>query len=664
MKPKAHPFLRHTLALAACSTILSMGSAHGQTFYFDVNDTAAGAGIAEAGSYDWHGAFWADDNTGTSVTSTRGWGATGNSVVFAATADVGANSYTVTLPGGFNQTWVKDLTVNSGNLSISNGFQANFVLGANSTWTVASGSSLSISSSGWDWRAVNMNDSSLVLNTQGTATASIAGLNNGSGTLTKTGAGTLTLTDSSNYSGDTTISAGTLRVGNGGNNGSLYSAAVAAGNLTFGSAGAIINNSALVYHIAGGDVAVNQTISGTGTLSVTGDQSVHFAVGTSITTTGSQTYSATATGGRYHGFNLADSATVTLTSTAGDISMTGYLGTANASTGNLFIDTSAGNGNITLNTPTGMIGVDFGINSLSADAGSGTITLGTYNGQDWITCSSISLTGGTINSTANLTDFTTLAVTSSGTSTFSGNLTAAGGSLIKDGTGTLTLSGEASYGGSTTVNQGTLILGDGTNNVGLSDSSDLTVESGASLQLNYGVGSPDSIDELWLGGVQQNAGTYGAGTYSGVTITGTGLLNVLNGPITDPFANWMATNYPAIVSPNNAPGADPDNDGIANLMEYVLQGGNPSVSTTGTLPTLNATGANFVFTYFRRAAATDTTQTFEHSTTLGAGSWTPVAIPGGAGVTIANQGGGIDKVEITVAKGSNNQLFGRLKVVK
>ena len=411
---------------------------------------------------------------------------------------------------------------------------------------------------------------------------------------------------------------------------------------------------------------VNQTISGTGTLSVTGDQSVHFAAGTSITTDGSQTYSATATGGRYYGFNLADSATVTLTSTAGGISMTGYLGTANESTGNLVIDTSAGNGNITLNTPTGMIGVDYGMNSLTADAGTGAITLGTYNGQDWITCSSISLTGGTINSTANLTDFTTLTVTNSGTSTFSGDLTAAGGSLVKDGIGTLALTGAASYGGTTTVNDGTLILGDGTNNVALSDTSDVIVESGSTLQLNYDAGSPDSIDELWLGGVQQNAGTYGAGTYSGVTITGTGLLNVLNGPITDPFANWMATNYPAIVSPNNQPGADPDNDGIANLMEYILQGGDPSVSTTGTLPTLDASGVNFVFTYYRRAAASGTIQAFEYSTTLGAGSWTAVAIPGGSGVIVTpnTPSTGIDKVEITVAKGANTKLFGRLQVVK
>ena len=101
-------------------------------------------------------------------------------------------------------------------------------------------------------------------------------------------------------------------------------------------------------------------------------------------------------------------------------------------------------------------------------------------------------------------------------------------------------------------------------------------------------------------------------------------------------------------------------------MEYVLQGGDPSVSTTGTLPTLNATGANFVFTYYRRADATGTTQTFEYSTTLGAGSWTQVAIPGGSGVVVTpnTPSAGIDKVEITVAKGANTKLFGRLQVLK
>ena len=237
-----------------------------------------------------------------------------------------------------------------------------------------------------------------------------------------------------------------------------------------------------------------------------------------------------------------------------------------------------------------------------------------------------------------------------------------GGSVTKNGAGRLEFSAPQQYAGDTTVNEGTLILGDGVNNVGLSNSHDVVIESGATLQLNYAVGNSDSIDELSLGGVLQSPGVYGAGTYSGVTITGTGTLTVLNGPPADPFANWMATNYPTIVAPDNAPGADPDNDGIENLIEYVLQGGDPSVSTTGILPTLDASGANFVFTYLRRAAATGTTQTFQYGTDLT--GWTDLAIPGGAGVVVTDLGGGIDEVEITVAKGINPKLFGRLLVTQ
>ena len=126
----------------------------------------------------------------------------------------------------------------------------------------------------------------------------------------------------------------------------------------------------------------------------------------------------------------------------------------------------------------------------------------------------------------------------------------------------------------------------------------------------------------------------------------------------------MTTSFPAIEAPDNAPTADTDNDGIANLLEYILQGGDPSVSNSGILPTLDASGENFVFTYYRRAAATGTTQTFEYGTTLS--GWTPVAIPGGSGVTVTpdTPGTGIDKVEIAVAIGTHTKLFGRLKVTQ
>jgi autotransporter-associated beta strand protein len=77
------------------------------------------------------------------------------------------------------------------------------------------------------------------------------------GKLTKLGSGTLTLTAPSTYSGGTTITAGTLQLGDGtsGKDGSLL------GNIT--------NNAALVYNVFGNQ-KVGSAISGTGTLTKVG----------------------------------------------------------------------------------------------------------------------------------------------------------------------------------------------------------------------------------------------------------------------------------------------------------------------------------------------------------------------------------------------------------
>jgi hypothetical protein len=133
---------------------------------------------------------------------------------------------------------------------------------------------------------------------------------------------------------------------------------------------------------------------------------------------------------------------------------------------------------------------------------------------------------------------------------------------------------------------------------------------------------------------------------------------------TNPFVTWLADNHPEIPSPDNQLAADPDHDGIDNLIEYLLQGDAPSKSSTSILPRLDANEENFVFTYFRRAAATGTSQTFEYASTLS--GWPLIATPGGAGgvVTPDSPDADIEKVEITVAKGTKTKLFGRLQVVK
>jgi fibronectin-binding autotransporter adhesin len=78
------------------------------------------------------------------------------------------------------------------------------------------------------------------------------GLTSAGGTLAKSGAGTLTLTQDSAYSGTTTISAGTLQVGNGSTTGSLGS-------------GAVTNNGSLVVNRSDA-IAVANAIGGTGSL--------------------------------------------------------------------------------------------------------------------------------------------------------------------------------------------------------------------------------------------------------------------------------------------------------------------------------------------------------------------------------------------------------------
>lgn len=237
-------------------------------------------------------------------------------------------------------------------------------------------------------------------------------------------------------------------------------------------------------------------------------------------------------------------------------------------------------------------------------------------------------------------------------------IAAAAGAVVKSGTGSMTLSAANAYTGNTTILAGTLTLGNGTSNSNLADGADVIVDTGATLQLNFS--GSDTIDELTLGGVAMSPGTYTAAN-SGGFITGTGSLTVTNGPISDPFLSWIESTWPNLSDKTLS--GDPDNDGISNLLEFVLKDGDPSVSNPVILPAVDASGANLVFTFYRRSAsAADTTQTFEYGTSLS--GWTSLAIPGGTGVTVTDQSNGMEKVEVSVSKGSNTSLFGRLKVVK
>jgi outer membrane autotransporter protein len=99
-----------------------------------------------------------------------------------------------------------------------------------------------------------------------------AGVVSGNGTLEKQGAGTLTLIGNNTYSGGTTISSGTLQIGNGGIAGAI--------------GGDVVNNAALIFNRSDA-LTFAGNIGGTGTLEKQGADT--------LTLTGNNTYSGATT---------------------------------------------------------------------------------------------------------------------------------------------------------------------------------------------------------------------------------------------------------------------------------------------------------------------------------------------------------------------------------
>ena len=53
-----------------------------------------------------------------------------------------------------------------------------------------------------------------------------------------------------------------------------------------------------------------------------------------------------------------------------------------------------------------------------------------------------------------------------------------------------------------------------------------------------------------------------------------------------PYGQWQMTNWNSLLASNSLPEADPDGDGLPNLIEFHLAGANPNSQTTMPTPTL------------------------------------------------------------------------------
>ncbi|MEX2309629.1 MAG: autotransporter-associated beta strand repeat-containing protein [Pirellulales bacterium] len=167
------------------------------------------------------------------------------------------------------------------------------------------------------------------------------------------------------------------------------------------------------------------------------------------------------------------------------------------------------------------------------------------------------------------------AAINTGTFTISG-IVSGGGGVTKSGAGTLALTAANSYTGETTVQAGILRM----NSPFLADAADVYLSTGGTLNLNF-TGSPDIIDSLFINGVSQAAGLWGAvgsgAQYISALITGAGRLQVttfIPPPIVGDYnvdglvdaADYLV--WRGNVGAGSIPNRDPNNTGVIGQADY------------------------------------------------------------------------------------------------
>jgi fibronectin-binding autotransporter adhesin len=516
----------------------------------------------------------------------------------------------------------------------------------------------------------------------------------GSSGFTKLGAGRLLLNHTgNNWTGSTTVSGGTLEIPTRSNDGAYV--VNQGGTLLLG------------YTTGGGYASTNLKLNGDGIAATTG---LYLRGGTSYNASGTIELLAAPTTIRHYGTGLAGigmfdvngnglnvsaaasgsqiDANIQMVSRGYGMSMTVASG-ANTATGDLVIHGplnvgdlgfyKRGTGSVLLNqaatTSNTAVRIQGGTiiagtsNVLGANADL-PISAGAslrLNGFDQ-TARNLSGAGSVINGGAGPA---VLEIQQTTATTFSGIL---GGttpgenafSIVKDGTATLTLTGINTYTGNTTVKQGTLSLGQAS----LSDASHVLVTTGATLNLAHG--EVDTVGSLFIDGVQQPVGTYHSG--NSAFITGTGSLLVTSGSSGGPFATWASSNG-LDGSPGKEAGFndDPDGDGVANGLEWIL-GGNPLDGQSGSLITTTASASGGLTLSFTRNEDSIGVATLavDYNASL-ASPWNSAIIgatssgPDANGVTVTiNAAATPDTVTVTIpaSNAPAGKLFGRLKATQ
>ncbi|WP_446653481.1 autotransporter-associated beta strand repeat-containing protein [Blastomonas sp.] len=494
----------------------------------------------------------------------------GGAIIFGLTGLTKTGSGTLILASGFNpSSYSGGLDLAQGTVSVRTNLGAGF-------GTIRTTGSVIDYVNGVTSAAPVVVDSNTTQLQVLSGTATLSGIIselNGPRPIEKIGAGQLNLTAANSYTGATTITAGTLSIGNGGTTGSIAS-------------NSIINNAALVFNRSdtltyGGAISGSGTLTknGSGTLNLTGSSSY---AGTTTIANGMLQIGADGAGSTSGSlgtgqvvnnatlrFNRADDITVTnsligsgslILTGAGTVTLTGtksYTGATQINGGTLVLGGSTpynGAGALTVNGGNLTLGV--GATFASATQSNSTVSLGSqtlnlFSGNYTLNGGSISGTGTidfnnsglavNINSASALiasgvTITSTLGFNSAVNVTVSSDFsllpTIAGANtrlaLSNNGGGTITVSGNNSFGGGTTLFGGTLAVASntalGTGGLGLAGNA-ILVSSGTgdrsisnAISLNgslISIGNPNAGTSFTLGGAIDGANGFaktGAGT--------------------------------------------------------------------------------------------------------------------------------------------------------
>ncbi len=559
--------------ISGAGTITQLGSG---SLTLNSANTYAGGTTLSAGTLN-------INNAGTGTGSAIG---TGKLTISGVSTIDNTSGSAITISTNNLEAWNSSFTfLGSNDLNLGTGA---ITLGGSGTLT-ASASTLTVGGS-LDLGPGNNNTRTLTINGGGNVIFNGVVQNTGtnaSGSLTYAGTGTLTLNGNDTYSGTTTLSSGTVAIGND-NAFGTSALAIAGGTLSaVGGPHSIAN--ATTLGVGGGTIAGANDLTFTGSFTETGgDRTL------TVSNTGTTTFNAVNLSGNNTGrtMTVVGAGNIVFNGTVGDggtgpgglIFDSGYTGTATINGANTYFGgTTLSGGTFVLGNKSafGTGSVTWGGVSVSAStnlsganavANNGTLkNTNTFTGTNNIELSGTltntdnsgvirnNMAAGsslTISGTLNLSNNTnarTVTFSGSGNTIVSGlmqNGSTAPENIVKANGGTLQVTNVATYTGTTTINAGVLDINSNATTTGaLAGTSSITVNNSGTLMLSNS-GSSSSIDRIndaatmtlnggtfKTGGLSEHGATNNTAGIGALTLQSNSIINLGNGASVIAFAN-------------------------------------------------------------------------------------------------------------------------------